>query len=116
MVTSALLWLVTRSISMRISSSCAGQPHDTLALLRYTSAVATIQIREVPEESYEVLRRRARQAGQSMQAYMRDEIVAIAARPTKSEAIEMIETILDQTCAPDPTARSVLEDLATERR
>ncbi len=78
--------------------------------------MATIQIREVPEESYEVLRRRARQAGQSMQAYMRDEIVAIAARPTKSEAIEMIETILDRTCAPDPTARSVLDDLAAERR
>lgn len=86
------------------------------ALLRYNSAVATIQIREVPEESYEVLRRRARQAGQSIQAYMRDEIVAIAARPTKREAIEMIEAILDRTDGPDPTTRSVLGDLAVERR
>ena len=86
------------------------------ALLRYTSAVATIQVREVPEESYEVLRRRARRAGQSMQAYLREEIIAIAARPTKSEAIEMIEAILGQTRGPDPTARSVLGDLAAERR
>ena len=87
-----------------------------MALLRYTSAIATIQIRDVPEESYEVLRRRARQAGQSMQAYMRDEIVAIASRPTKTEAIGMIEAILDRTGAHAPTARSVLEDLAAERR
>ncbi|MHB8342367.1 MAG: FitA-like ribbon-helix-helix domain-containing protein [Mycobacteriales bacterium] len=78
--------------------------------------MATIQIREVPEESYEVLRRRARRAGQSMQAYLRDQIVAIAARPTKSEAIELIEAILGQTGGPDPTARSVLEDLAADRR
>lgn len=84
--------------------------------MRYISAVATIQIREVPEESYEVLRRRARRAGQSIQAYMRDEIVAMAARPTKSEAIEMIDAILGQTGGPEPTARSLLNDLAAERR
>ena len=85
-------------------------------LLRYFSAMATIQIREVPEESYQVLRRRARQAGQSMQAYLRDEIVAIAARPTKREAIEMVEAVLGRTGGPDPTSRSVLDDLAAERR
>jgi plasmid stability protein len=84
--------------------------------MRYNSAIATIQIREVPEESYEVLRRRARRAGQSMQAYMRDEIIAIAARPTKSEAIEMIEAVLGQVGGPDPTARSILDDLSAERR
>lgn len=78
--------------------------------------MATIQIREVPEESYEVLRRRARRAGQSMQAYMRDEIIASAARPTKSEAIETIEAILSQIGWSDLTARSVLDDLAADRR
>ncbi len=78
--------------------------------------MATIQIREVPEESYEVLRRRARYAGQSIQAYMRDQVVALAAAPTKGETIEMIEAILARSGGPDPTARSVLEDLAAERR
>ncbi|MBK5306427.1 MAG: hypothetical protein JJD92_07045 [Frankiaceae bacterium] len=78
--------------------------------------MATIQIREVPEASYEVLRRRARKAGQSMQAYLREEIVAITARPTKSEAIEMIESTLGQNGGPDPTVTSVLDDLAAERR
>lgn len=78
--------------------------------------MATIQIREVPEASYEVLRRRARRAGQSMQAYMREEIVGLAARPTKSEAIETIEAILAGTGGPGPTAKSLLDDLAAERR
>lgn len=78
--------------------------------------MATIQIREVPEESYEVLRRRARRAGQSIQAYMRDEIIAIAGRPTKSESVELIEAILGQAGAPEPTVGSIVHDLAAERR
>lgn len=92
-----------------------GRPQAS-ALLRYISAMATIQIREVPEASYEVLRRRARQAGQSMQAYLRAEIVAIAARSTKREAIETIEAILGGSGGSDPTASSVLDDLAADRR
>jgi hypothetical protein len=48
------------------------------ALQRYSSAMATIQVREVPEESYEVLRRRARRSGQSIQAYMREQVIALA--------------------------------------
>lgn len=78
--------------------------------------MATIQIREVPEASYEVLRRRARRAGQSMQAYMRDEIVALAARPTKTEAVELIEAVLGSADGPVLSPASVLDDLAAERR
>jgi plasmid stability protein len=78
--------------------------------------MATIQVRDVPEGAYEVLRRRARQAGQSMQAYMRGEIVAIAARPTKNEAIETIEAILGGIGGPGATATSILDDLAADRR
>ena len=77
--------------------------------------MATIQVRELPEESYEVLRRRARRAGQSIQAYMRDELVALAARPTKQEAVDMIEHILGRTQR-EPSAASVADDLAADRR
>ena len=49
--------------------------------------MATIQVREIPEDLYEVLRHRARRAGQSMQAYMRAQLVALAERPTKQEAV-----------------------------
>jgi len=78
--------------------------------------MATIQVREVPEDLYEVLRRRARRSGQSMQAYMRDQLVALAERPTKEEAIEEIEVILGRVRREEPTRESVIEDLNAERR
>jgi plasmid stability protein len=78
--------------------------------------MATIQVREVPEELYEVLRRRARRAGQSMQGYMRDQLVALAQRPTKEEAIEQIEAVLGRAGGTEPTAASIQADLAAERR
>ena len=77
--------------------------------------MATIQIREIPEEAYEVLRRRARRAGQSIQAFMRDEIVALADRPTKAEAVEQIERILARQGGIDVAVPSILEDLDADR-
>jgi plasmid stability protein len=78
--------------------------------------MATIQVREVPEDLYEVLRRRARRAGQSMQAYMRGQVVALAEQPTKEEAIEEIEAVLSRVSGGEPTAASIAGDLAAERR
>ena len=78
--------------------------------------MATIQVREVPEESYEVLRRRARKAGQSIQAYMRDQLVALASRPTKEEAAEAVDAILGERRGNDPSLRSILDNLVAERR
>ena len=39
--------------------------------------MATIQIRDVPDDAYEALREQARAAGQSLQAYMRERVVAM---------------------------------------
>jgi antitoxin FitA len=78
--------------------------------------MATIQVREIPEDLYEVLRRRARRAGQSMQAYMRAQLVALAERPTKEEAVEEIEAVLNRIETREPTASSIADDLAAERR
>jgi antitoxin FitA len=78
--------------------------------------MATIQVREVPEELFEVLRRRARRAGQSMQSYMREQVVALAGRPTKEEAIEEIEAVLERSRASEPAAASIVADLSAERR
>ena len=86
------------------------------ALLRYDSAMATIQVREIPEDLYEVLRRRARREGRSLQAYMRDQVVALAQQPTKQEAVEEIEAVLARVTSEEPDAASVLDDLAAERR
>ncbi|KAA0022332.1 FitA-like ribbon-helix-helix domain-containing protein [Antrihabitans cavernicola] len=56
--------------------------------------MATIQIREIPEDAYEAIRRRAKSHGQSIQAYMREVVIDFAFAPTKSEAIEYLEASL----------------------
>jgi antitoxin FitA len=84
--------------------------------MRYSCAIATVQVRELPEESYEVLRRRARRAGQSMQAYLRDQLVAMASRPTKDEVVEMIEAVLARAGGTEPSTAAILDDLMAERR
>ncbi|HZU80861.1 MAG TPA: hypothetical protein VE991_13165 [Acidimicrobiales bacterium] len=76
----------------------------------------TIQVRELPEESYEVLRRRARRAGMSLQAYMREQLVALAGRPTKEEALERVERVLVRSPNGGPSPASILEDLDADRR
>jgi plasmid stability protein len=78
--------------------------------------MATIQVREVPEDLYEVLRRRARRTGQSLQAYMRDQVIALAQRPSKDEAVEQIENVLGRLGSAGPTQASILSDIAAERR
>lgn len=78
--------------------------------------MATIQVRDLPEESYETLRRRARLAGQSIQAYMRDQLVALADRPTKQEALNAIEETLARLSAPGAVPASIADDLAKDRR
>lgn len=47
--------------------------------------MATIQIRDIPEEAYEVIRRRARAENRSIQSYMREHVLQFASRPTKQE-------------------------------
>jgi antitoxin FitA len=97
-------------------SSLAPAQNDKYALLRYNGAVATIQVREIPEDLYEVLRRRARRSGQSLQAYMHDQVVALAQQTTKQEAVEEIEAVLARVTSEEPDTASVLDDLAAERR
>jgi len=47
---------------------------------------------------------------------MRAQLVALAERPTKQEAVEEIETVLSHIEIKEPTAASVIDDLAAERR
>lgn len=56
--------------------------------------MALIQIRDVPEDVYEAIRRRARRAGQSIQAYMLARTVEIGRRPTPDEVLADLETDL----------------------
>ncbi|HEY0496857.1 MAG TPA: antitoxin [Kutzneria sp.] len=77
--------------------------------------MATIQIRDIPEEVYETIRLRARAAGQSIQAYMRDQVIAMAAQPTKEEVVAAIEAVLARE-GTAVTMADILSDRDVERR
>jgi plasmid stability protein len=53
--------------------------------------MALIQIRDVPDDVYEELRRRARRDGQSMQKYLLARLIEMGRRPDKSELFARIE-------------------------
>ena len=78
--------------------------------------MATIQIREIPEDAYEVIRLRARASGRSIQSYMRDMVVDFAAHPTTEEVLAVMETVRAADDTPGATRESVLSDLADGRR
>ena len=78
--------------------------------------MATIQIRELPEAVYETIRRRARAAGQSIQTYMRDQVVEMASRRTKDEAWAAVESRLATEDSPGSTLANIVGDLADDRR
>ncbi len=78
--------------------------------------MATIQIREIPEDAYEVIRKRARADGRSIQSYMRDWVVDFAASPTTGELTSALEAALAVHTTPGATRESILGDLAADRR
>ena len=78
--------------------------------------MATIQIREIPEDAYEVIRKRARSAGRSIQSYMREWVIDFAYAPTSEEALEALEITLARHKSPGTTRESILAALDDERR
>ena len=78
--------------------------------------MATIQIREIPEDAYDVIRKRARASGRSIQSYMREVVVAFAARPTTDEVLTLMESARADSDTPGATRESILTDLAADRR
>ncbi len=76
--------------------------------------MATIQVRDVPEDVAETYRRRAQASGKSLQSYMREQLIAMARRRDKAELMAVVEKTLDQDQAPglsENTIRSALWEL-----
>jgi len=78
--------------------------------------VATIQIREIPEDAYEVIRKRARAKGRSIQSYMREVVIDFAYLPTTEEVLVELESVHASSDSPGSTRASILADLAADRR
>jgi plasmid stability protein len=73
--------------------------------------MATMQIRDIPEDVYETLRKRARAAGQSIQAYMREQMIDLASRRTKEEVFAVVESTRAKRPASGPTRESIVNEL-----
>ena len=54
--------------------------------------MATIQVRDVSETTYETLRDRAASRDESLSEYLRNELDRLAARPTLEEMLERVAT------------------------
>ena len=78
--------------------------------------MATIQIRDIPEDAYEVLRRRARADGRSIQSYMREQVIEMTSARTKAEHLAAIEERLERLGAGPADRAQVLADLDADRR
>ena len=78
--------------------------------------MATVQVRDLSEDTYETFRKRARAAGQSLQGYLHDLLEAAAAKTPKAEVLATMRETLARDPGPGITRESVLADLEADRR
>lgn len=83
--------------------------------MRYTSAMATIQIRDLPEETYDTIRKRARAQGQSIQTYMRESVIEQASSPTAADIWDAIDELRDSEPTPGVSTQSIVDDVRAIR-
>lgn len=73
--------------------------------------MATVQIRNLDDEAYAVLKRRAAASGRSLQEYLRLELERQAARPTLAEVLDQARADLVWT-----EDSVTIEDVVAEQR
>lgn len=77
--------------------------------------MATIQIRDIPEEAYETIRSRAHERGMSIQAYMRQCVIEDAASPKPEDLWTSVRTLLRSEDTPGTTIEQAVEDVRAIR-
>jgi plasmid stability protein len=70
----------------------------------------SVQIKNVPEETHRVLRRRAAEAHQSLQEYLRSRLIDEASRPTVREVLERVEEHVGGTVSFADAVKAVRAD------
>jgi hypothetical protein len=72
----------------------------------------SVQIKDVPADVHAVLRRRAADAHQSLQEYLRSRLIAEASRPTLSEVLDRAGGRAGGSVTFQAAARAVRDDRA----
>lgn len=70
----------------------------------------SVQIKNVPEETHAVLRRRAAAARQSLQEYLRSRLIDEASRPTMNELLDQVELRTGGSLTPKEAADLIRDD------
>ena len=79
--------------------------------------MATIQIRDIPDDVHEYLQQQARAAGQSLQAFMRERAIEWARQRTRRAAVlAELEEIMLKDGGTGITRQQILDDLDADRR
>ena len=79
--------------------------------------MATIQIRDVPDDVHDYFQQQARACGQSLQAYMRDRAVEWARqRARRAAVLAELEEIMEKDGGAGITRQQILDDLDADRR
>lgn len=73
--------------------------------------MSTIQVRNLPDDVTEIYRQRAQAAGQSLQAYMREQLISVARQRTKAEVMAIVEDTLARDPGPGLTETTIVESL-----
>lgn len=77
--------------------------------------MAVLTIRNLPEEVRERLRRRAAQAGHSMEAEVRAILVRASVEPERRQSLEVLRDRIRQYYGPN-LPKNVVDDFIAERR
>lgn len=79
--------------------------------------MATIQIRDIPDDVHRYLTGLADEAGQSLQAYMRQQVVELARnRARRAAVLAELDDVLKRDGGTGVTIEQVLADLDEDRR
>jgi len=79
--------------------------------------MATIQVRDIPDDVHEELQRQAREAGQSLQSFMRQWVVqGTRDRLRRAAVLEELEEIIGRDGGTGVTRQQILDDLDDDRR
>ncbi|MGW1025464.1 FitA-like ribbon-helix-helix domain-containing protein [Streptomyces sp. NPDC002577] len=77
--------------------------------------MATVQIRNLNDDAYAILRRRAAESGRSLQEYLRVRLEADAAEPTVDEVLAEVRSELTSEVPLDTIVALVREDRDLDR-
>lgn len=76
----------------------------------HNACMKNVQVRNVPERVHRVLRRRAEEAGQSLQEYLLQLLETEAGRPTMKEFLDRVSKRAGGTFTTDEVVRAIRED------